>query len=672
MVKLTNELALLAATRAATSPDRAEWQNDILLTAVVETLTQRGPSSRKELLKALRETWSSSMTGSILDRALATGVTAGLIEKRERGSEPKWLALPAARDEAGNDRKWAMRALSAFQAETLERLRDEFGEKVAGTPVGDRVERITAHLVAGIGHATSFLSEAADHDLKDMRAVRLNLTATLPEIRERVHPAELGESVAALLVIAADPKNSYGDDIFRLMITGHLLYAMVAREDIELAPAPDLLVLDTSELVGLIDDSPIERELFKDFLQSARDRGCRLVVTAGVEHEWIRLWEQADKSMDHVGAGSMPEWAASGVDNPILRSFEAARAGRAGLQWRVWARSERRSLHKLFEALGVPVDFSPADIELDEELVSRLTEDLSQTRPGAGRPIKFPAQAATDARSAATVAAVRRASPGALVPSAWFIAADSNTAHAYAGAVPEDPYPVATTSRTWLLFYSAFSTVESPDRAEFAQKLADSIRMESFLSVAAAYTANDLALIQESLGDEADYDEADAQDAVIAAFSDPRDYGDDSIAVAYLRRRSKRRDRRALEATSRAESETRAARSQVQQAQSDVQRVERGSARTKESDSKTIRSLFVALWLVAYVAAALGLALVHDRLPVEPLKLAIWTGTAGVLLVIELLRYWVKRDRKGAESVFEALLCAVAIVFPYVYEWLTK
>lgn len=662
MAKLNSQVSALAATRAAVDPERAAWQNDVLITGIIETLGRRGASSAMEIVTELRTAWSSTVTRALVERALETARKAELVEVSQRGkANPKWYVTDSVSEEAGRDREWAKQAISAFETETLVRMKSELGDVVDGMPLEKRLERIVQQIIMAIAHAAAGLAEAAAGDPNQMDVARINVRGALPDFIESIQPKSLSETVAGLLIAAANPHDSYGNEIVRMMVTGQILYGMVCRDDVRVQAPPSLLLLDTSELVALVAADDVTRVLFRDFLQTATARGCRVVVTDGVSNEWKRLWEQADDQVELLDGE--PAWAGDFLDNPMARAFESVRESRPDISWPTWANSKRRSLSKQFERLEVKVERGDT-LTPDPALVQAIEQDLSQVLPGRDRPIKFPAQAHTDAVSASLVAAERGEQASAEgVPVAWFVAADLHTARAYAKSVPHDPYPLTTTSTTWLLHYAAFGEAPAKERVELAQRMSEGILLESFLSVCASYTAEDVLSIKATLGDDAEYDEEDMQDAISAAFITSPDLGSDARVAEYLRRRGRRRDRRALLAREEASKVTIEAQKRVSSTTT--------ASKTRDADhEKTVRRLVSLLWLLATAFAITVAWLTRESFGIKDTTLGFWLVGAGLAMFVEVLRYYFDSSRKGIVAILETASLALFFVAPFVYDWL--
>jgi hypothetical protein len=86
------DLARLAATRAALDPVRQAYRSDILVSAVIEVLANRGERTTKELVHAVNQIWRTrAITEPEVTDAVTEALSAKLVRRvTDLGNVEKW------------------------------------------------------------------------------------------------------------------------------------------------------------------------------------------------------------------------------------------------------------------------------------------------------------------------------------------------------------------------------------------------------------------------------------------------------------------------------------------------------------------------------------------------------------------------------------------------------
>lgn len=490
-------IAGLAATMAALDPQRSAWRNDILISTIIETLSRRGHLSSRELRTDLQSVWVSKSTTLVaIEAALLEASTAGLIHSSARPSgEVRWQVTADTKEQAKADQRRARRLLEDFKLQVGQRLTELLAE-----PVGDdRVGLLTRTLVAAMAAASERVFEGARStgNPEHLTAVRYGLNRLTEDLRRQVSPAEQAEALVRLALAAADPRDPFGDELLRLIVSGQILHGLVARRDAvgDRSLAGTVLTLDTTFLVMSVEANDATRKAFDELLKVSADIGCRVVITAEVLAEWERQWELADDQEPDALAEKLPGSYDRLLASPILRGY-VHEHGESGTKWRNFCRRHRGMEQRLRLADAEVVASDPDPIvraRVEAELL-RLSAERPDTR---GR---RPAAAAVDAISAGLVAKYRQESPplGGL-PGAWFVVGrERMTAEAYANVVPDDPFPLSVTPQSWLMFVSAKMGADVSPVA-LAEMLSESVILDAFLTVVTGYPAEELVQMFDSL-----------------------------------------------------------------------------------------------------------------------------------------------------------------------------
>lgn len=667
--------AALAATRAALDPARQAWQNDILISAVVEILTRRSPLTEQELVQELGTSWvTAKVPTPALQDAIQAAEVNDLIQRQERaGASTTFEVTPNARREAESDQEWAQLLQTRFEDQVRQRLEGELGLHVAGRPIAGRAPVLAQMLMRAMVEATGDLFRAAKEagDERSVDDVRVNLRAAVPELRDNIEPVELGEAVANLLLAAADPGDDFATEMLETISTGQLLHGMVCRRDVDDgAFEPVTLIFDTSELLTLVDPDPTVRGIFLEFLSVASDLGATFIIPQGVLAEWKYQWEEADKE---IADGAFVHNPATGIGrlagNPAVAAYLVEQEASPGLKWTDWSR-RRRSLDWHFAQASVSYKVSDPPAGMSQSLVSALHAGLRLKDPSGSRPRKTDRLAHTDAISAAWVAHARESSntyPEG-TPNAWFVANDYHTSRLYRAERPGDPYPLAISSRAWLLRYASVCAPSKGAQARLLERLATAAVMNSFVSVVSSFTARDLAEIRELLDEGAD--EEDVRDAIRTAFWDAPTSGTGDTVADYSRRRARRRDERAQRDVHLAAERER---DTIRRYDAERQRADAADDHKAAADStverqdrtiKTLKRLIAVVLVDLFLVAAIIAGSILGPFPIRVDLLC--AGVIALVCVPLSFRYVTSLDENVWVILTEVGVTAGGIAAPYV------
>jgi hypothetical protein len=538
-----DDIAGLAAARAALDPDRHYWRSDILISSIIEILSTRALSER-ELLKHVKKLMlTSAVNLNELRDGLACAEKALLIEHRGSGRDVRWTVTPESARDAKDDRDAAKEIIIRLEKDLRNRLDEllEGQEEISQ----ERAGRLARYLIGAYMSASQRVFDGVLRaaDPLSLDAIDFELAAVDLYLREHVRPPSVATELIHLARAAFDPTDDFGTEILHLIVTGRVLQGMIARHDL---PGPSLvsgslLLLDTSALVYRLEPTGPHPQILEEVLVASRQAGCDVVVTRAVIDEWERLWRAADKEAPSLvnPATGLPSlsWRLRG--NPVLRSWLLK--SEAG-QPQTWSQFKKHN-----EQIGVWLTRHDVriikDSDTNSEIVERMQTELMRLSDAAANQLRSAATARTDAVSAALVAEARYRDP-APVPRSWFIAQDRLTNKAYAAVQPDDRFPVAATVEAWLLLLSSTRPRDSAEVCDLAKLVGESVVLNSFLAISAGFGIADAEeivelLTQESSEDPEDLAEDLRTDFLAQAYSDTADG-----PAKLLRHRALRRERR--------------------------------------------------------------------------------------------------------------------------------
>lgn len=632
----------LAATLAALDPQLTAWRNDVLVSAIVEVLSRKSHLSAKELKAELQTLWvSRSTTLSAVRDGLQQAEEAGLVHQTRRpAGEVRWQVTAEAKEEAQAYRARAQRLLEELKGGVAARLTELLPDPLPE----ERVARLTRSLVKAMASASERVFEGvrASRSPADIKDVRYNLRGLAEQLRHTVTPPAHAEALVRIAVAAADPMDDFGNEFLHVIVSGQVLHGMLSRQDMAPGPAVagTLLVLDTSFLVMSVEQDDRISETFDALLRESMEAGCRVVVTRDVLGEWERMWKRADEEEPEALVGLAPASLTRLLRSPLLRSYAAAHEA-TGMKWRTFCGRYRPIEQRLTDA-GVEVsqETPPADVaeRVQAELL-RLSHEHPEFR---GRTA---ATAAVDAASAAHVAAARRAGTLANgLPSAWFLGREWLTGQAYRNVQSSDHFPLTVSAQSWLLFMSA-STGHDASSPALAEILSETVILDSFLTVATGYSAEDIVHIAGSL-DAKDIDNALAVEMIRARLdADPEDSEHAALRAAELiRRRAQTRSRTAQAEVRAAQDQAAAADARAIAAEAQAEEARADAARAAAApppapppapapdDTATLQ--WKRLAIVVSAVSAYVVVLVILKYPVDASRFVLWPAYFGLAVVI--------------------------------------
>jgi hypothetical protein len=646
--RLTDEVSVLAATKSALDSERAHWHSDILVSTIVEILARKGPQSHRMLKNHVSDSWvGKSSPSALLQNAIETASKADLIvEQTTTRGKSVWLVTEAVALEAEQDREWARSLIKTFETDVRIRLLDRYDE---GSGEVGRAESVARVLIQAMVVATRSVFEAVQESASptDITNVELNLRGLIPELKGRIQPAELAEVAAAMALECALPHGTFGKDLLRVITAGQVLHGMVTRADVQGSPPPTALILDTSELLSLLHPDSPGPPLVRLMLETAHGHGCRIIVTSRVEEEWDEQWRMADEQEPKLRAKFSSGYvsALQMVKIAVLSSY-AVTAEMTEQPYGEWAR-KRRSLRSLLSEFQVDY-LDPDDADLDWDFVSLVAEEIKVA--SVNHRLRPARQRETDGISAALVAKLRLAAENSLAPAAWFVARDRRAETAYEQCRTDDPYPLTANARTWLLFYSAFDNDQEVERGALAERMADDIILESFLSVSAAYSPDEMLEIGDLLSERDQIGRDDVVSFVFESFTgNPTDT---SRATEVVRARVRRQSDRALREkevqSKRAQSHRDDLRDRDKKIQALADRTSTGDRRAVVAERKLEVLVFAAILFVPLMVLTLV-----GALPFKSLVIA-WLGWA-LIPVVEGPKYVRNPQRSRRIAIGEAI-----------------
>ena len=129
------------------------------------------------------------------------------------------------------DREWAQLLLAETQADIERQLMARFPDD---PNVVRRAPRLTKDLVSAMIRSSRGIFDAVQRSTSpnDLREVRLNLRAVVPELRSKIQPPDLADFMAEVLLDAASPDDPFGDELLGKIVAGQVLHGMVCRKDV--------------------------------------------------------------------------------------------------------------------------------------------------------------------------------------------------------------------------------------------------------------------------------------------------------------------------------------------------------------------------------------------------------------------------------------------------------
>lgn len=598
-----DDLARLAAAHAALDPTRQEWRNDILISSLIEILAFKGPLDERQLHPQIKNMWlTDAVDKRLLHAALERAEKAGLIERRQHSRDTRWAATPGSVAHAKTDRAWTDAIIKRFEQDLVERLPELLEDHKAIGSSKQPLNYLISAFVAGSQRV--FKGVVRSGDPESLSGVDFDLSAVYAylEGRERLS-AEVKNALKALAVAALDPADEFATDILRLVVAGQVLQGMLGYHDLARPNwvAGSTLLLDTSVLVYRLDNNGPQSQLLEELLRMSGDIHCNIIVTRAVINEWNRLWQSAASDAHTLANRStdLPPRLIRQAKSPMLRNWQlGAEHGRTV----TWAEFERRYLH-IEPWLADHKIHIVEDERADAALVERMREELLRLSAAKSRPMRTEAAAQTDAVSAAIVAKARKLN-SPLAPTAWFIAEDWFTNEAYRSILPEEKFPIASTTEVWLLLLSMAKADDPEQVGRLSGPISDAVIQRGFLAVSAGYSVSELIEITELLNTASSADTETLAEAVRTDYLALARLSSPDVAAELLRRRALRRDWQ----VQRREQQVKAMAGEINHR---VQQAEELAENLKTANARMRRTfwLVIALFLMASVvggAAGLG------------------------------------------------------------------
>ncbi|HEX9765376.1 MAG TPA: hypothetical protein VGA36_01340 [Nitriliruptorales bacterium] len=557
-------VARLAATRAALSRKRRSWRYDILVSAIVQMLDLYGPRTPDQLQRAIGRLWGARLPITLLEDGLQVAHEAHLIHPQHQRLDRQvaWALAEAVKDECAADRTAVEAAFREFAADLYVQVIDHDPE-VSVAP--DRALRLAGQMFAATAAATTGSYDAGDisevASPSELRPVRLDLDRLRAHLRAKVQPRPVARAMEAAALKLVDPDHPLGSQVLHLLVLGNMAQCLLTSRDLHgsVDVSQHRILLDTSALVALAEEGTPQRHLIDELIATSVQAGVEVVVPDHVLAEWERLWCGADKEL---GDGSPPPWSSARnayalAGNVIVRAYLHARRDDTDLSW-IGFQIGRRDLRHRLEHAGVNVrphgNHQHEDAGLVERVERRLLELSADPRLRAAR---TEAAAHVDAHSCAMVARWRTNRPMA-PPCGWIIGTDLMTDVAYSDvAGGEHRYPLSMTPAAWMLYLSSVVVDDGDSVHALLHTLSDAATRDAFLSGVTTYRLDDVRELAEIVGtDDGALSEEDVRMAIetnlLGLLDEAADRSGSShlreVGVATLRRRSARREARAVRA----------------------------------------------------------------------------------------------------------------------------
>lgn len=540
----------LAAIHAALNDDAAGWQQDVILNAVIEILTG-GDYTCGELAAALNTMWvTQAITEVAVDRALADGRELELVvPNTSLGGRTKWTATAGARSDVEKNHLWAERVFGTFQKQMVERLADEGVELKP-----ERYKRVAAQVLQAlaVGAAGTF-EVLAPGTSRLLRPVNFDRRAAERWLETKVEPASVRDGCKILVMASLNPLDEFGSEVVHLLVMGNLLRGVMTRQDV---PDPvDLggtrLLLDTSVLVDLIDEDTNAQHQLLQVVALTQRLGGVVVVAEQTMEEWARLWDAADREQPRqLEAAALAAHADLLVRNKLVQIFIRVRSKDQSVNW---PRFEvgRRDLAARLNELGIVARPSGNNTPADQDLEGRAAAEIrkvDEERESRGRQRRHTAVAA-DATSLAMIARWRLQAPQH--PAAgYFCARDTLTGKAFGRLFPTDMAPLTVNPEGWLLCMARLVTGDPAEKRRLVEVVGSNVVSETFFGMATGYSVEDALHVSNIMNEDGSLSPRDLQTMVQLDFEGAMEGPSDDLARSRaeeaLRRRSSRRDERAL------------------------------------------------------------------------------------------------------------------------------
>jgi len=516
------ELGVMAAAHAALDQKRRAQRADILVESVLQVVRKQ-PLPEERIVQDVQRLWNTqSITAPLVRSALADARAANLVVPQDTLTGMDWAVTGEGQRDTQEDAQWAQFVLARFEEEVRSRLDDDSNKLLVNERNISKIAIRLREAIAIGAEGLYALNIAASPGA--LRPLRFNERAAFDHL-DTLEPKTAQRAAARLLISAINPRDSFGDELVHLLVTGNVLYGMVTRRDVE--SKPDLtgvrIAVDTSELVDLPARDTPRAVAIQEAFRLSKALGVEVIVAEHTIREWMRLFEASDEEMKKVGATAGLGLWGDLLDNPFTRAFSRLCEQEPSLSWpkfrATWGDPTRQ-----LQQLGVNVrpngNLSDADRDTVQQMKRALVTENRER--GARKPyvlrLRKMVALEADAESAAMVARWRqKRGPQA----AYFIAQDRMTSRAYAETFPEDRTPLAITLTGWVTMAAALTT-EDPDKQAVCAEIVKNVALsESFLAIAAGYTYEEVSELAATLAaDSMEATPADVSEFVQQAFED--------------------------------------------------------------------------------------------------------------------------------------------------------
>jgi hypothetical protein len=670
------EIQRLAATRAALDPDRQRRRADILLSAIVELLSTKGDRTTESIVAGIRQIWrTTAVTYPEVESALRQAQVVGLVvTTNDLSGESKWTATPGTVAESQQDRKWARHILAEFEEELTSRL-DDLG--IILQP--QQLSRTSHELLRSLADGCRVIDDAPPLGVDFLRPVEFATSAVKSSL-QRVEPKQLRVALTGLVDGALDPDDPFANEVIHLLIVGSVLQTFVSKRDLgtQLRLDGNRLLLDTPILVDLMDDGSPGQRLALNLIELSKRLGAQVFVAEHTISEWERLWDGAERENpaifdSKVVPTHLDRLISARGSNPFISQYLREKAGTPELTWRSFRTRTSNVRHRLTELGMVCRDsgnVTDDDQQVEEEM-KRALHEISTNDSFPGKRRKPAAEA--DAKSAAMIRRWRRKYP--MTPcGAFFISSEHLTGAAYKMAFPDDEPCLTARAGAWVVFAASLISDDPSQQAEVAEMVGNALFRESFLGLATAYTLEEAAFLANMITEQSSLSLIDSRTAVqldLAQLLEGHEASSTNermalVGAEVIRRRSGRRDSRALRMEQRAADATASAErvkgESMVTLSSKISEFERSDATKQagiEERDNTIRKLKrgLAVLVGAVVLSILIGGLVWGgQLHGKSMFLA---GLFGAVFVIEGVRYSLRLNVAWWEPVLAGFGTAV-------------
>lgn len=504
--EVAREVSLLSVAHAAVDPRRRADQADIMVESVLRVLAGRGqPMTVTEVCVGVGQLWRTrAITEPLIRDALGSAKAAQLATTQAvLFGDEQWVLTESALRDLNEDSAWAQAVVDRFDREATARLDDDPNRSLLKTErIPSIIGRVREALAIGAEGLYDLSSAATPGSMRPLKFNEVNALRALSDIE----PKASRQAAERLLIAAINPDEPFGDEYLDLVVAGNVLHGMLTRRDVAVPAAMNglRLVFDTSVIVDLAHPGSDQARAVEEGMKLAKQLGAEVIVAEHTLTEWTRLFdgaEQERKGLTDADAGL----GALGVllQNPFLRAYSLLREADEHLTWGRYS-AMWRDPKKQLESCGVHVRPHGNNSDNDQVIVDAMRSELrrlNRVRGENGRQGRARASEAIDA-DAQTAAMVARWRAHGGVDSGFFVARDRMTAEAYRTVIPADHVTLVVTLPAWIALAAALTTEDPLRRSEVAKVIGNAALRDSFLSLAASYTYEEVSSFADALLDD--------------------------------------------------------------------------------------------------------------------------------------------------------------------------